>query len=112
MKKNPGDQPRCFQFPDQQVILPIARIGISVESVDKVQQQISALESTKINPTQITNFSQKMLENFLNYAGSYAVQQSQMIRNPTENYVPLSVVQMWYSNFQRKLEYDPNFWRT
>lgn len=34
-----------------------------------------------------------------------------MTPNPTETFVPLSTVQQWYTNFERRLQQNPNFWK-
>lgn len=57
-------------------------------------------------------FGQKMLENFFNYASSFATTQSQMVANPSENFVPLSTLQNWYVNFERRLQQNPSFWKS
>ena len=59
-------------------------------------------------------FSQKMVENLFNYTSSFAVSSSDltMRARPSENYVPFSVMQQWYSNFERRLQQNPYFWKT
>lgn len=94
----------------QQLFSHNAQIGISVEPILHVQQQ-SALVTSQTTSNFVL-FCQKMLENFLNYASSFAVTQVQMTANPNETFVPLSVLQSWYSNFERRLQQSPNFWRT
>lgn len=114
LKKKPEVQQAFQQFcSPQQVYSPIARIGISLETLTMIEQQVTIMDAAKSDtPQQIADFSQKMLESFLNYAGSFAITQSQMLPNPNENYIPLSVVRNWYDNFLRKLAYNPNFWKT
>lgn len=58
------------------------------------------------------SFAQKMLENFMNYVLSYSLTQANMLPDPTATYVPLSTVQNWYTNFERRLVNNPNFWKT
>ena len=53
-----------------------------------------------------------MLQNFVNYSSSFSVTQAQMSPAPAESFIPLSVVQRWYENFQRRLEMNPNFWKS
>lgn len=67
--------------------------------------------SVQTPATNYTQFGQKMLENFFNYMSSFAVNQRQMQPNPGETFVPLSSVQTWYQNFQRRLQQNPNFWK-
>lgn len=57
------------------------------------------------------NFAQKMLESFMNYILSFTCTQANMLPNPTMTYVPLSTVQCWYTNFERRLTQNPNFWK-
>lgn len=64
------------------------------------------------NETNYVNFAQKMLESFMNYVLSYTVTQPHMVPDPTATYVPLSTVQNWYTNFERRLTTNPNFWKT
>lgn len=61
--------------------------------------------------TSYFQFGQKMLENFFNFVSSFAVTQAQMVPNPTETFVPLSTIQTWYQNFERRLQQNPNFWK-
>lgn len=113
LKKNFTVEPQSglLQF-NQQNISHFAQIGISVETVDLVQQQMSFVDRTASNQTLFTEFSQKMLQNFVNYVSSFAVTQAQMTPNPNETFVPLSVLQNWYQNFERRLALNPYFWQT
>ncbi|XP_026479102.1 protein OPI10 homolog [Ctenocephalides felis] len=94
-------------FGNQQ-ISHIAQIGVQIEPEANVLQQTTATASTKSYLT----FGQKMLENFFNYVSSFAITQSNMEPNPQETYVPLSTLQKWYTNFERRLEQNPNFWKS
>uniref|UniRef100_A0A8D1TBE5 Protein Hikeshi n=1 Tax=Sus scrofa TaxID=9823 RepID=A0A8D1TBE5_PIG len=76
----------------------VAQIGISVELLDSLAQQ--------------TPFTQKMLDNFYNFASSFAVSQAQMTPSPSEMFIPANVVLKWYENFQRRLAQNPLFWKT
>ena len=87
-------------------------IGISVESIDQIAQQTPASNTQVSNVDSFTEFSQKMLENFFNYSSSFAVNPMHSPINPMENYVPLAVVQNWYESFLRRLQANPNFWKT
>lgn len=40
-------------------------------------------------------FTQKMLDNFYNFASSFAVTQAQMTPNPSEAFIPANVVLKW-----------------
>lgn len=86
----------------------IAQIGVSVEPEGSVLQQTPA---TTYDANTYYVFGKKMLENFINFASSFTVTQSQMEPNPAETYVPLSTLTTWFNNFQRRLEQNPNFWK-
>ncbi|XP_013384654.1 protein Hikeshi-like [Lingula anatina] len=89
-----------------------AQIGISVEPLEQLSQQTPATNTSLSTLNTMVAFSQKMLENFFNYASSFAVNQAQMVPNPSETFVPLSTLQKWYENFQKRMETNPNFWKT
>lgn len=91
-----------------QAISHTAQIGISIEPEEAILSIAPALSPT---PTTYLQFGQKILENFFNFASSFALTQSQMVPNPMETFVPLSTLQTWYVNFQRRLEQNPNFWK-
>jgi protein Hikeshi len=86
----------------------IAQIGVSIEPESSIIQQTS---STTNDPNSYFVFGTKILENFVNFASSYTVTQSQMQPNPNETYVPLSTLMNWFTNFQRRLQQNPNFWK-
>lgn len=91
-----------------------ALIGISVEPLDQILQQTPASNTQASTIDSFTEFSQKMLRNFLNYASSFAVtpmMMSQMPINPMESYVPINSVQNWYDTFLRRMQADPNYWK-
>uniref|UniRef100_U5EY44 Protein opi10 log n=1 Tax=Corethrella appendiculata TaxID=1370023 RepID=U5EY44_9DIPT len=85
----------------------LAQIGVSVESESSLLQMTPATSANTY-----LQFGQKMLENFFNFVSSFSLTQSQMVPNPNEAFVPLNSVQTWYSNFQRRLEQNPNFWKS
>ena len=97
-----------FSTPTQE---GMALIGISVEPLNDLAQQTPALNTTPSNLNAQVEFTMKMLEHFVNYASSFGLQQSQMTPDPQETYVPMSAVQKWFENFQRKMTNDPDFWR-
>jgi hypothetical protein len=79
-----------------------AQIGISVESMDTIQQSTPAVSA---DPSKISNFNEfttKMLQNFYNYITSFG---------GNENYISMGAARQWYENFQRRLQENPNFWR-
>jgi hypothetical protein len=48
-----------------------------------------------------------MLNNFVNYVTSFV----QTVPGSSVQIVPLSIVQTWYTNFQRRITENPNFWK-
>lgn len=92
------------QFPS---ITINAQIGISIEPLINAESQITSLESTS-NLSSFVEFTHKMVQNLFNYVSSYAVE-----GGPDQTpMVPLLSVQKWYENFERKLNINPNFWKT
>lgn len=92
------------QFPS---ITINAQIGISIEPLINAESQITSLESTT-NLSSFVEFTHKMVQNLFNYVSSYAVE-----GGPDQTpMVPLLSVQKWYENFERKLNINPNFWKT
>lgn len=88
-----------------------ALIGVSVEPLSELVQQTPSADTQASTVESFAEFTQKMLENFFNYACSFAVNPTQAPLNPAESYIPASVLQQWYGNFQRRLQNNPNFWR-
>ncbi|XP_025198090.1 protein OPI10 homolog [Melanaphis sacchari] len=84
-----------------------AQIGISIEPLLNAELQTTSIEPAQ-NVSTFVEFTQKMVQNLYNYVSSYAVdggpQQTPM--------VPLYLVQKWYENFERKLNLNPNFWKS
>ena len=52
-----------------------------------------------------------MVESLLNYTASFAISADQTRIKSNETYVPFSAVQNWFTNFERKLQQNPNFWK-
>lgn len=88
-----------------------AQIGIQVEGLSNIQQQCPHTLSESINVPTFVEFSQKMIQNFINFSSSFMVTQDQVLSNPNETYIPSSVLTNWYKNFERRLLQNPYFWR-
>lgn len=112
MQAKPEDtisNPFSIQVPHQDHT--VAQIGISIEPLVQLAQLTPVANSTPSSLDSFVQYTQKMVENFLNYAMSFGITQAQMTPNPSETYIPMSIVQKWYVNFERKLAADPNFWK-
>ncbi|KAE8627782.1 hypothetical protein XENTR_v10007160 [Xenopus tropicalis] len=90
----------------------VAQIGISVELLEQMAQQTPVANAAVSTIDSFTQFTQKMLDNFYNFATSFAVSQAQMTPNPSEVFIPSNVVLKWYENFQRRMAQNPFFWKT
>ena len=88
-----------------------AQIGILVEPLAEILQKTTSQDTEASKVDTFTEFTQKMLENFFNYASSFAVSPAQSVLQPSAAYVPIDVLQNWYTNFQRRLQTNPNFWK-
>eukprot|EP00090_Calanus_glacialis_P000734 TRINITY_DN10506_c0_g1_i1.p1 TRINITY_DN10506_c0_g1~~TRINITY_DN10506_c0_g1_i1.p1 ORF type:complete len:204 (-),score=61.22 TRINITY_DN10506_c0_g1_i1:53-664(-) len=88
-----------------------AMVGISVEPLVTIEGQTPAAQTEAATVSNFMEFSQKMVENLFNYATSFAVSAGDMRARPGETFVPFSSLQQWYTNFERRLQQNPNFWR-
>jgi hypothetical protein len=82
----------------------VAQIGISIEPLTEINQQTPSSNQMAEN---FTTFTMKTAENLFNYVSSFA----KIIPETNEQVVPLMSIQSWYTNYTRKLEMNPNFWR-
>lgn len=92
----------------QQKICHNGQIGVAIEPQINAQLQVPTATTTHSYIT----FAQKMLENLVNYVASFAVTQQNMTPNPGVSYIPLNTLQTWYQNFERRLQQNPNFWKS
>ncbi|ORZ07817.1 hypothetical protein BCR42DRAFT_382988 [Absidia repens] len=109
-----------------------ATVGISIEPMVTVEQQLSTLQptttatslvksaplgsqqSSSVSMTQVGQMASRVIENLYNYVTSFAVQDLPMdgvtLGQITERgYLPLPAFQKWYDNLSRKLANDPNY---
>ena len=89
-----------------------AMVGLRVEPLDQLAQETPASGTQASSLSNMSEFSQKMLENLFNFASSYAVDPTRSALTPGETYIPAAALRQWYSNFQRRLSLNPNFWKT
>ncbi|PIK50095.1 hypothetical protein BSL78_13021 [Apostichopus japonicus] len=88
-----------------------SQIGISVEPLDQIVQQTPVSAAQASHMDNVTQYTTKLLENFYNFASSFAINQSQMTPQPNVSFIPSTVLDQWYQSFKRKLQQDPNFWK-
>jgi protein Hikeshi len=93
----------------ESAISHIAQIGISLEPEPNVLNQTSQTQTNEAETSYV--FGKKMLESFMNFASSFTIRQSEMQPNPSETYVPVSTLNNWFTNFERRLQQNPNFWK-
>lgn len=104
----------------------IIQIGISIEPIQSIQQQISQKEFqqsstssyssalvpiTTPSPNDMIRFCQKMLENLFNYALSFSKKTTGFAPSSQMETIPTEVFKKWYENFEGKLQKDPYFWK-
>lgn len=89
----------------------VSQIGISVEPLSQIMQQTPVSQAQASKTDSVTQYTTKLLENFYNFASSFAIKQSEMTPQPNVSFIPSTVLEQWYQNFSRKLQQDPNFWK-
>lgn len=91
----------------------IAKIGISIEPYEFVEQQSIGLQSKSLNnPAVSLEFGKKMLLNLFEYVSGFAAPTHEVATKPPSTYIPFNVLENWYRNFERKLALNPNFWKS
>ncbi|KAK2141896.1 hypothetical protein LSH36_1023g02068 [Paralvinella palmiformis] len=90
----------------------VAKMGISMEPLAQLAQMTPAANTSISKLDTFVEFSTKTLENFFNYASSFALTPSQMQpAHATQTFVPMNTLQNWFQIFQRRLQANPYFWR-
>ena len=85
-----------------------ALIGISVEKLNIIDALQPSTETQATNLSTFVEYSQKMLENFYNYVSSFSI----VLPIDGQQYIPLATLQNWFNNFERRLQQNPNFWKS
>jgi len=98
-----------------------AQLGISIESVAEISNQVSSLTADPIaQGNSFNEFVEKMLHSFYNYASSFATTAGNIASGsgnfgqptlPNTEYIPATVLERWFKQFQSKLTRDINFWK-
>uniref|UniRef100_A0A673TZX0 Protein Hikeshi n=1 Tax=Suricata suricatta TaxID=37032 RepID=A0A673TZX0_SURSU len=78
-------------------------IGISVELLDSLAQQTPRGNAAALSVDSFTQFTQKILDNFYNFASSFAVSQAQMTPSPSEMFIPANVNPLFWKNNLNKI---------
>nr|CAG4638724.1 EOG090X0D82 [Cyclestheria hislopi] len=89
-----------------------AQIGISIEPLEQIAMQAPSIVTEPSKANTFMEFAQKTIQNLFDYVASFCVAQSQMMPNPNETYIPMSALRNWYNNFERRLQQNPNFWKS
>lgn len=90
----------------------VAQVGVSIEPIVNLNGLTPAAQTEASNAATFVEFSQKMVENLFNYLSSFGISAAELRDRPNESYVPFSAVQQWYTNFERRLQQNPYFWRS
>uniref|UniRef100_A0A131XXZ5 Uncharacterized protein n=1 Tax=Ixodes ricinus TaxID=34613 RepID=A0A131XXZ5_IXORI len=85
----------------------VAQLGISVEPLAQIQFQ-AAPAATASPLDSSTEFCTKMLECLFNHLASYG---GAPVTPAGDTFFPMRALEQWHSNFQRRLQQNPNFWR-
>jgi len=101
---------------DSSVIL---QIGISIEPMEIIQQQLSQKEvtmssassSSNIPTPEMLKFAQKTLQNLFNYAMSFGKPVPTGAFGQTQEMIPTEVFKRWYTTFETKIQKDSDFWK-
>ncbi|CAD5231258.1 unnamed protein product [Bursaphelenchus xylophilus] len=89
-----------------------ALLGIMVEPLRQIQEKVAAEGTSITQQSTLVEFTEKMLTNFVNHMGSYVVQLPDPM-NPSQivEYIPIKAVNDWFTNFKRRLQFNPHFWK-
>lgn len=115
---NPFGESMAMDMSANSLTSTSALVGVSVEPLAEIVQKTPSADTVASTVDTFTEFSQKMLENFFNYAASFAASpaqiamQQQVVGGLNESYIPFSALQQWYMNFQRRLQSNPDFWKS
>ncbi|CAD5225781.1 unnamed protein product [Bursaphelenchus okinawaensis] len=96
-----------------QGVVGSALIGVMVEPLRQIEEKVAAEGTSTTQQSTIAEFSEKMLSNFVNHVSSYVVSFPDPM-NPSHatEYIPIKSVNDWFSNFKRRLQFNPNFWKS
>ncbi|XP_053206733.1 protein OPI10 homolog [Panonychus citri] len=94
-----------FAF-SQPIVAQYAQIGISCEPLTQIAQLTADITVNPMGSDSLVTYAAKTAENLFNYTCSFA---RTILPNTNEQYVPLSIIQQWYTNFMRRVEQDPTF---
>ncbi|MBN3276836.1 HIKES protein, partial [Polyodon spathula] len=73
----------------------VAQVGVSIEPLEQLLQQTPVASAAVSTVDSFTQFTQKMMDSLYNFSSSFAVTQAQMTPNPSEVFIPASVILKW-----------------
>lgn len=93
----------------------VAQIGISVEPMASIIQMTPDPTASVSTQDDFMQFCAKTAENLFNFCASFSASLQQIqssLVSPNQQFVPLSKIQQWYESYSRRLEQNPNFWKS
>eukprot|EP01116_Phalansterium_solitarium_P014072 TRINITY_DN31597_c0_g1_i1.p2 TRINITY_DN31597_c0_g1~~TRINITY_DN31597_c0_g1_i1.p2 ORF type:complete len:195 (-),score=78.13 TRINITY_DN31597_c0_g1_i1:184-768(-) len=94
-----------------------ANLGISIESVAQVQQQVALKESIAgpagafSSPNDVVKLAKRMLDHLSNYVLSFARKVPGPYAPAPIESIPVDAFTKWTQSFEAKIQRDPNWWK-
>lgn len=95
---------------NQAIVSHSAQIGISIEPLVHLNQLTPAIENSGDN--NFKAYASRTAENLYNFVLSFGITIQPAIGQPASQVVPISAISQWYQNYTRKLDLNPNFWKS
>ncbi|KAK6059496.1 hypothetical protein COOONC_02874 [Cooperia oncophora] len=88
------------------------QIGIMVEPLSAIEGREAAEGTQTSQQSTLSEFAETLLRNLVNHAESYTTRLPRPDGQGFADYIPVSALQEWYNNFQRRFQQNPYFWRS
>ncbi|KAK5967614.1 hypothetical protein GCK32_002862 [Trichostrongylus colubriformis] len=88
------------------------QIGIMVEPLSAIEGREAAEGTQTSQQSTLSEFAEALLRNLVNHAESYTTRMPRPDGQGFADYIPVSALQEWYNNFQRRFQQNPYFWRS
>ncbi|VDL64061.1 unnamed protein product [Nippostrongylus brasiliensis] len=88
------------------------QVGIMVEPLASIEGREAAEGTQTSQQSTLSEFADKLLRNLVNHAESYTTRMPRPDNQGYADYIPVSALQEWYTNFQRRFQQNPYFWRS